>query len=314
MKRKLKALSLVLLLLGASCILPGNIPPSVKIGLIAPFEGLYRTEGYDALYAVKMAVREANASQSAKRYRLEIVALDDKNRPAEARVAAGKISLDPEIVGVIGHLSEDATLAALPIYSSHNLPLLVPIPLLEDSEALAGTAFLTPLYSSLWTENLCSKGKALVFSCPGSAIQRKISAHCPAEKVDFYCYPEFPPQPQEYKVTFWPGDEVKGAEVLLKLREKGFKGEFWGRPGVCSSLFEAFAGERGSWCLGFEEEPDAAFVDEYRKISGAEPGPFAYPAYVAAKTLIKAIAEASAEGEVTRKGVRLHLSRNIGKP
>jgi len=306
-KRRLKALSFALLLLGASCSLPGNIPPSVKIGLIAPFEGLYRTEGYDALYAVKMAVREANNSQPAGRYRLELVALDDKNLPAEARVAAGKISLDPEVVGVIGHLSEEATLAALPIYANHHLPILVPIPILEDSEALGEIAFLTPLYSPLWPKNLCSKGKALVFSCPGSAIQRKILAYCPAEKVDFYCYPEFPPQPQDYEVTLWPGDEVKGAEVLLKLREEGFKGEFWGRPGVCSSLFEAFAGEKGSQCFGLEEKPDASFVHEYWKISGAEPGPFAYPAYVAARALIKAIADASAEGKITRESVRFHL-------
>jgi ABC-type branched-subunit amino acid transport system substrate-binding protein len=313
-KRKLKALSFVLLLFGASCTLPGNIPPSVKIGLIAPFEGLYRTEGYDALYAVKMAVREANNSQAARRYRLELVALDDRNLPAEARVAAGKISLDPDIVGVIGHLSEETTLAALPIYASHHLPLLVPIPILESSEAFGETAFLPPIYFPPWPENLCSKGKAVVFSCPGSAIQRKILAHCPAEKVDFYCYPEFPPQPQDYEVAFWPGDEVKGAEVLLKLRGEGFKGEFWGRPGVCSPLFESLAGERGSWCFRFEEKPDAAFVQEYRKISGAEPGPFAYPAYIAAKTLIKAIAKASAEGEVTRERVRFHLIQNTGKP
>ncbi len=314
MKRKLKALSFALLLLGARCALPGSIPPSVKIGLVAPFEGLYRSEGYDALYAVKMAVREANASWEVRVYRLELVALDDRNLPPEAAVAAGKISLDPDVVGVIGHLSEEATLAALPIYTRYRLPLVVPIPLLEEPEALGERAFSPYSYSPLWPQNLCTKGKALVFSCPGSAIQSKILAYCPAERVDFYCYPEFPPELHDYRVAFWPGDEVKGAEVLLKLRGNGFKGEFWGRPGICSPLFEALAGEKGNWCLGFEKEPDVAFVDEYRKISGAEPGPFAYPAYIAAKALIKAIAEASAEGKITRERVGFRLTQSLGKP
>ncbi|MCS7286863.1 MAG: ABC transporter substrate-binding protein [Anaerolineae bacterium] len=300
--RKLKAVSLALLILGAGCTLPGSVPPVVKIGLVAPFEGLHRAEGYDALYAVKLAVREANASRELGKYRLELVALDDRNSPAEAIIAAGKISLDPDVVGVIGHLSEETTLAAFPIYARYHLPLVIPIPVLEKGKLGEG-AFQVYPYPPQWPRILCSEGKILVFSCPGSAVYREISSSCPAENLDFYCYPEFPPTPQSYRVAFWPGDSSTGAEVLLKLRQNGFRGEFWGRPELCSSPFKALAGERGSWCFGGEREPEETFAQEYRKISGAEPGPFAWPAYVATKVLIKALKETSAEGRITRERV-----------
>jgi len=292
--KRLKSLAILLLLTG--CTLPGSVPPSVKIGLIAPFEGLYRAEGYDALYAVKMAVLEVNASRELGEYRLELVALDDRNSPAEAVVAAGKVSLDPDVVGAIGHLSEETTLAALPIYARHHLPLIIPIPLLE-SELGKGA------FEPHWPEILCSEGKVLVFSCPGSAVYKEILSSCPTKDVDFYCYPEFPPNPQNYRIVFWPGDSLTGAEVLLRLRSNGFKGEFWGRPDLCSLPFKALAGEKGSWCFGGEREPDPNFAQEYRKISGTEPGPFAWPAYLAAKSLIMAMKEASAGGKITREKV-----------
>ncbi len=50
----------VLLLTG--CQFPGTVRPTVKIGLVAPFEGRYRYVGYDVIYAVRLALHEANAA------------------------------------------------------------------------------------------------------------------------------------------------------------------------------------------------------------------------------------------------------------
>src|SRR5215510_3753097 len=60
-------------------------PPTVKIGLIAPFEGLYRATGYEVLFAVKLALQERNEGQGLQGYRVELVALNDFNDPVEAR-------------------------------------------------------------------------------------------------------------------------------------------------------------------------------------------------------------------------------------
>jgi len=71
---------------------PWGAVPTVKLGMVAPFEGLYRAVGYDALYAVKLAVREANAAGGVGGYRLEMVALDD--RLAEGSTDSGDLIHD----------------------------------------------------------------------------------------------------------------------------------------------------------------------------------------------------------------------------
>ena len=63
-------------LLLAACSLSGSVKPTVKIGLAAPFEGLYRDLGYEALHAVRLAVRERNAEGGVGQcYLVELVAL-----------------------------------------------------------------------------------------------------------------------------------------------------------------------------------------------------------------------------------------------
>jgi ABC-type branched-subunit amino acid transport system substrate-binding protein len=49
-------------LLGAAIrhVRAAQAPPTVKIGLVAPFEGEYRSTGYEVLFAVKLALQQRN--------------------------------------------------------------------------------------------------------------------------------------------------------------------------------------------------------------------------------------------------------------
>src|SRR6187401_305291 len=75
--------------------------PVVKIGLVAPFEGRYRDVGYEVIYAVRLAVREANAAGGIAGYSVELLTLDDSDDPDMAVAQAQKIATDPQVVGVI---------------------------------------------------------------------------------------------------------------------------------------------------------------------------------------------------------------------
>lgn len=112
------------MLLLAGCAMPGSTKPIVKIGLVAPFEGLYRPLGYGVLYAVKLAIRERNEQGGVAGYMVELVALDDGNDPIEAAQSARELALDPDVMGGIGHFSNAATLAALPEYHQAGLALV----------------------------------------------------------------------------------------------------------------------------------------------------------------------------------------------
>ena len=108
-----------------ACSLPGSVKPTVKIGLSAPFEGLHRDLGYEALHAVRLAVRQRNdAGGLGGRYLVELVALNDFNEAEEAVVQARKMAVDPGVMGVLGGWSPVAAQAAVPEYKRLGLAFL----------------------------------------------------------------------------------------------------------------------------------------------------------------------------------------------
>lgn len=111
---------------GYTQVSSSQAPPTIKIGLVAPFEGLYRASGYEVLFAVKLALQERNAGAGLHGYRVELVALNDFNNGPEAAKQARLLVADPDIMGVIGHLVPEATQAALPIYREANLAVVIP--------------------------------------------------------------------------------------------------------------------------------------------------------------------------------------------
>ena len=75
--------------------------PVTKLGLIAPFEGTQRAVGYEVLYAVKLALREANASGGAGGWQVELVALDGGDAVFAIRQARA-LAVDPDVTYAIG--------------------------------------------------------------------------------------------------------------------------------------------------------------------------------------------------------------------
>jgi ABC-type branched-subunit amino acid transport system substrate-binding protein len=110
------------------CVVPlaacASTQPVVKIGLVAPFEGRYRSIGYEAIYAARLAVREINAKGGVRGYRIELVALDDRGDPAQAIESARKLMIDPQVMAVIGHYRPDSTDAAIEDYCDGHMPLM----------------------------------------------------------------------------------------------------------------------------------------------------------------------------------------------
>lgn len=98
--------------------------PVVKIGLVAPFEGEKRAVGYDVIYSARLAVREANANGGIGGYRVALMALDDMGDPQLARENAAALSVDPDVVAVLGHWDEESTAAAASIYAETAVPFL----------------------------------------------------------------------------------------------------------------------------------------------------------------------------------------------
>ena len=98
--------------------------PAVKIGLVAPFVGRYREIGEEVVYAVRLAVREANEAGGVHGYSIELMAYDDEGDPELAAEQARKLAIDPQVVGAVGHWLDATTLAAAPVYAASGITLL----------------------------------------------------------------------------------------------------------------------------------------------------------------------------------------------
>lgn len=119
---RLSAPLLLLLLFLTACT--ASTRPTLKVALVAPFEGRYREVGYEVIYAVRLAVREVNAAGGIAGYGVELVALDDGGDPLSAATQARKASADPQVLAALGHWLEPTTQAAAPEYAAAQLPLL----------------------------------------------------------------------------------------------------------------------------------------------------------------------------------------------
>lgn len=83
-----------LLILLAACA--PRYETSVKIVLLAPFEGRYREVGYNALYAARLALADAGVSH------IELLPLDDGGTITTAADRIRGLSYDPAVRAVIG--------------------------------------------------------------------------------------------------------------------------------------------------------------------------------------------------------------------
>jgi branched-chain amino acid transport system substrate-binding protein len=140
---------LLAVLLLASC---SDVRPIVKIGLIAPFEGLHRRTGYEALAAMRQAIADAPASAIG----FIPLALDDSADPERTRRAAKKLLVDPQVKAVVGPLSPALATASGDVLSHGGVAWFAPF-----AVAPAG-GFAAPLDSGAWASGLAAAVGAAV--------------------------------------------------------------------------------------------------------------------------------------------------------
>ncbi|MAS33423.1 MAG: hypothetical protein CL610_05415 [Anaerolineaceae bacterium] len=87
MAARLVALIVAMLMVGCSTA----APTPKRIALLAPFEGRYREVGYDALYAVRLALQDADIQP------LDLLPIDDGGTIASATDRARALNHDPQV-------------------------------------------------------------------------------------------------------------------------------------------------------------------------------------------------------------------------
>src|SRR5262245_2229864 len=100
-----------------------QIPDTLTIAVAQPLSGPQAGRGQDLLNGAKLAIDEINKAGfklAGKPVTLELLAVDDKADPAEAKKIAQDL-VDKHVFAVLGHLSSDITEATIPIYKQGNV-------------------------------------------------------------------------------------------------------------------------------------------------------------------------------------------------
>jgi branched-chain amino acid transport system substrate-binding protein len=324
-------LCILLLLAVGGCTVSSSTKPIVKVGLVAPFEGLYRPLGYEVLYAVKLAIRERNASGGVAGYMVELVALNDDNEPAVAAQRAREMAVDPDVVGVIGHFSSPTTLAALEEYRRAGLALV--------TSAAAANAVTDGGYPNVYrvcapndrlgqeavryaVTELGAEQMAIIlhgqedlaeaFALTAANLEATVVSYVGTDQVDWLAQMGA----QDPDLIFFTGDATEGADLIVQARQKGVDAPFMGGCDWGSLKLVQIGGATVEGALYVTSAPALEeiggtdeFVASYEALAGQPPGPQAIMAYDATGVLLEAVARAIiAEGKPDRAAAVAHLA------
>jgi hypothetical protein len=222
----------VITLLLASCRSQSDSPDVIKIGVLAPFEGVGRRLGYAILPAMKSELASANRKHSLGPYRVSLVALNDDLSPLEAAAQARALVQDPDVRAVIGLWSDDTAQSAAPILAEAGVPVLLAAPYQGFASELIS---MCPTPGEVAAELLrvaeASADGSVAVAGPDTTLRRALSAQDPALSV----IPETSVLPCEGMETsdcgvIYSGDAVGAAEALRLWRASGWRGAFLGGP------------------------------------------------------------------------------------
>lgn len=276
---RLTGLLLLLLPLLVSC---GSVRPVVKIGLLAPFEGLQRRTGYAALTAMRLAISEADRGVA-----LIPLALDEGADPETARRAAQKLLLAQDLGAVVGPITPDLFAAVSDVITAHALPWYVPAAsaIMPTNPAdFVEQRWLLPLIQAVARmEQQRGRQRLLLAGGPSSwPAAAALSAILPI------LHSEDLADITAQDAVFWLGDVAEGASYLCRLRTQQPTVPVWFGPAGDPPLLAELCPISGP--VAFVTWLDDGYTEWAQ--AHALPSPLAYLTY---RATLQAIAQINGE-------------------
>lgn len=134
-----------------------SVRPVVKIGLLAPFEGLHRRNGYIALTAMRQAIAEMAPAAVA----IMPLAVDDGADPAQVERAARKLLQDPDVRALVGPYSPPLAQQIQSLLAAKQVAWWLPF------AVTPADGFVVPTQQQEWAEPLLAAAaeKAVALGC-----------------------------------------------------------------------------------------------------------------------------------------------------
>ncbi|MGQ9786324.1 MAG: ABC transporter substrate-binding protein [Anaerolineae bacterium] len=299
--------------------------PILKIGLAAPFEGVGRPLGYEALQGVKLAISQWNARGGPGGYMVELVALNDSNSAQEARLQAEELLVDSAVLGVIAGWNAETAGAIAPLLSQRGLATVLPWSVSPALADLDRGIIMIAAHEGQIAQALVGHLPAAVLRCH-VAIVGDEQAAAPYLRHFPPCVREVAPPAalhrqalQMWAISLFQGhasplealilaiDPISGGEIVTELRKTGWSGLLFGAADIGSTQLLDIADGSAEGMIIASPAPAGADLPLYTNedlTSLAHLTPRAVLAYDAAHVLLTAIEKnITQEGHPSRKGV-----------
>lgn len=115
----------ILFIVGLSVFISIAQAPPIKIGMCAPISGYAAFYGEHIVFGAKLAIDEVNEKGGVLGRKVELIAEDDKNIPAEAVSAAEKLITKDQIVALSASMGSSPALAIMPKVNEAKVPMFV---------------------------------------------------------------------------------------------------------------------------------------------------------------------------------------------
>ncbi len=186
----------------------------MKIGLLAPFEGIYRQQGYDALAAMRAAIAETPSE-------IAILPLAvDLSDPAQAARTAAKLLADPTVRAIVGPFSPALTVAVTAQIERAGIAWYLPDAPLADSPL--SIAWRADLSQAIGRATQAQGQTRLVLA--GDPVF--LSAENPSLDLPVVLV-ESVAEIRPTDAVLWAGDVAAGAAFLAALRARYPAVPFW---------------------------------------------------------------------------------------
>ncbi len=294
---------------------------TIRIAAIAPTTGSQAEVGQDLINGIRIAVDERNAKGGILGKKVELVVFDDSADPKEAVNVAHKITSDPSIVGVVGHMNSGTTKPATPIYSQAGVPVVMPVPTnpeitkqgfnnlfrIPPTDLDQGTDVAKYALQQLGKKRFAIIHDSTAYGQPLAEVVRKTVQDSSAQIVAFEGITEgdkdFRAVLTKIKaanpdVLFFGGIYNEGGLIAKQSRELGLDVPFLAADGTYSDKFVQIAGPAAEGAVMSFIAPDEktndmtrSFADKFRKQYGGIKA-FAPLGYDAANVLMNGIEKA----------------------
>jgi len=328
MRRTLVRAVARLAVLGLVAATPVEAQPkgTIKIATQSPLSGELAALGEGITLGARLALEKLKGPIEKAGFKVELAPFDDQGKPDVGVANAKKIVADTDVLAVIGHLSSSVALPSSEVYKDVSLVVISPAdthPLItdrhlptvnrvcgrDDVQGVVAAKFATDVLKAktvyiVHNRSPYGRGIAEVFQDVAKQGGVQVQGFEGTEERADFAAILTAVAAKSPDVLFFGGEYLQAAALFRQAREKGIKAQFLGPDGLDSSELsklggDAVVGLHYTTVAGpLTEYPRAGpFADEYRKLFGKAPEPFAAQAYDATAIALKGLEAAIREGK-----------------